>query len=78
MILRYEQEVRAVLVDVAASLEVREVRVGQDGTWRTVGAEFHARWGLGFGAGDFQSLGATLCHVAAERLDEDPDKDPWS
>jgi len=35
-------------------------------------------WAADLGVGDTQSLGATLCHVAAEILGEDPDREPWN
>jgi hypothetical protein len=78
VILRYESEVRASLTTVDRALEVRALRVDADETWRGVGEECHRRWRLAVGQGDYQSLGATLCHVAAEVLGEDPNAEPWT
>ena len=77
MILRYENEVRAEL-DVERARFVRELCVERSETWRGVGSECLAAWNLPFGDGDTQSLGATLCHVAAELLGEDLDTEPWN
>lgn len=78
MILRYEDEVRVLLTDIDEARFVRALRVDQDLTWRGVGEEMGSRWSTDVGKGDPQSLGATICHVAAELLDEDPDATPWN
>jgi hypothetical protein len=78
VILRYESECRELVTDEARAREVRALRVDDRGTWRYVGEECRARWSAEVGSGDAQSLGATLCHVAAELLGEDPDTEPWN
>ena len=75
--LRYEAEVRAFL-DAERAMHVRVLRVDQGHTWRGVAIESDDRWHFDFGQGDPQSVGATLCHVAAEILGEDPDGPPWN
>jgi len=77
MILRYEDECRAQLTEAGAQF-VRSLRVEQAETWRGVGSALIKEWDLSFGIGDTQSLGATMCHVAAELLAEDPDGEPWN
>ena len=64
--------------DKTRALEVRQLRVDEEQTWRGVGKEIQKRWSTDVGLGDTQSLGATLCHVAAELLGDDPDADPWN
>lgn len=76
--MRYEAECRQLVADDARAQEVRELRVGDQGTWGYVGEQCQLRWGTDVGSGDTQSLGATLCHVAAELLGEDPDGEPWN
>jgi hypothetical protein len=78
VILRYETEARELVNTVERASEVRTLRVDRQGTWRFVGEECQQSWGTTVGQGDTQSLGATLCHVAAELLAEDPDADPWN
>ena len=78
VILRYESEVRAALTTARQAREVRFLRVDASKTWRYVGEEIRRRWRLTVGKGDYQSLGATLCHVAAQVLGEDPDGEPWN
>lgn len=78
VIMRYESEVRELLRKPGRALEVRSWRLDEKGTWRHVGEECQARWRTAVGTGDTQSLGATLCHVAAELLGEDPDAEPWN
>jgi hypothetical protein len=78
VIMRYEHEARLLLAVPGRAQQIREWRVSQGLTWRGVGAESQARWGTDTGRGDTQSLGATLCHVAAELLGEDPDTEPWN
>ena len=63
---------------VERAREVRALRVEQEHTWRGVGLECRQLWATEAGAGDEQSLGVALCHVAAELLGEDPDADPWN
>ena len=78
MILRYEEEVRSLVDSVERAQEVRRLRVDQASTWRRVGEDCKKRWGVVVGEEDEQSLGATICHVAAEVLGEDPDSEPWN
>lgn len=78
MILRYESDVRATLTTAVQAREVRSLRVDAARTWRDVGEEIGRRWQLTVGKGDEQSLGATVCHVAAQVLGEDPDGEPWN
>jgi hypothetical protein len=78
MIVRYETEVRQLLNSIEKAHEVRRLRVDEELTWRGVGEAFQRRWMAGVGEGDEQSLGATLCHIAAELLGEDPDGEPWN
>jgi hypothetical protein len=78
VILRYEREARELINSRERAEEVRVLRVERGGTWRTVGEECQHRWGTLVGDGDLQSLGATLCHVAAELRGEDPDAPPWN
>lgn len=78
MILRYEDEVRALVDSIERAEEIRTLRVDQALTWRSLGEECRRRWNTSVGGGDTQSIGATLCHVAAELLGEDPDADPWN
>ena len=78
VILRYEAEARAAVDTVERACEVRSLRVEHQGSWRYVAEEARPRWNLDAGLGDDQSLATTLCHVAAEVLDEDPDAAPWS
>ena len=59
-------------------MEVRSLRVDDEESWRCVRDECFRRWDLDFGKGDPQSLGAALCHVAAELLGENPDAEPWN
>jgi hypothetical protein len=73
MILRYEDEVRVLLTDADEARYVRALRVDQGLTWRGVGEAMSSRWSSSVGSGDSQSFGATICHVAAELLNEDPD-----
>jgi hypothetical protein len=42
-----------------------------------LGEECQALPGTDIGFRDTRSFGATLCHVAAEMLGEDPDAEPW-
>ncbi len=77
VILRYEAEARQLVNSVKRANEVRVLRVERQGTWRYVGEECQHAWGTDVGEGDTQSLGATLCHVSAEMLGEDPNADPW-
>jgi hypothetical protein len=58
--------------------EIRGLRVDRGLTWRGVGAECQELWGTNIGRGDTQSFGATVCHVAAEILGENPDAEPWN
>lgn len=78
VIARYESEVRELMQDAERALEVRALRVDGQGTWRQIGEECQQRWGTAIGAEDTQSLGATLCYVAAELLGDDPDAEPWN
>jgi hypothetical protein len=78
VIIRYEREVRLLLAEPGRARQVRDLRVGQGLTWRGVGEECQALWGTDTGRGDTQSIGATICHVAAELLGEDPDAEPWN
>lgn len=78
MIVRYESEVRQLLTSIEQAHEVRQLRVDEELTWRGVAEVLQARWMARVGQGDEQSLGATLCHVAAELLGEDPDGEPWN
>ncbi|HRD59872.1 MAG TPA: hypothetical protein PLZ93_06675 [Nocardioides sp.] len=77
MISRYEAEVRDALSTIERAREVRHLRVDQQASWRVVGEECRRSFDIDV-AGDDQSLGATLCHVAAEVLGEDPDAAPWN
>ena len=78
VIVRYEADLRTLIgTSRDRALEVRRLRVDDDGTWRYVGAECQQRWNTEVGRGDTQSFCATLCHVAAEVLGEDPDAEPW-
>jgi len=76
--LSYEREVRELLTTTDDALIVRGLRVDQGLSWRAVGEDMRGRWETLVGKGDTQSLGATICHVAAELLDEDPDSEPWN
>ena len=78
MLLRYEGEVCELLRVPGRPDEVFRLRVERGGTWRAVGEESRQLWDISVGEGDLQSLGATLCHVAAELRGEDPDSDPWN
>lgn len=78
VIVRYEREARLLLAERGRAQEVRGLRVGRGLTWRGVAEECQVSWGTDIGRGDLQSLGATICHVAAEILGEDPDADPWN
>ena len=77
VILRYEAEARQLVNGAERANEVRVLRVERQGTWRYVGEECQLAWETDVGEGDTQSLGATLCHVAAEMLGEDPNADHW-
>lgn len=78
VILRYETEARKLVDTKERANEVRFLRVERQGTWRYVGEECQQAWAADVGRGDTQSLGATLCHVAAEVLGEDPNAEPWN
>ena len=67
---RYADEVRQFLTTVDQAEFVRELRVGRDATWRAVGRDMSTRWETDIAAGDLQSLGRTICEVAAELLGE--------
>jgi len=78
MILRYETECRELVSDDSRAREVRALRVDSGYTWRDVDEECRRRWATDVGDGDTQSLGSTLCHVAAEVLAERADAEPWN
>jgi hypothetical protein len=78
VIVRYEREVRLLLAEPGRARQVRDLRVSQGLTWRGVGEECQTLWSTDTGRGDTQSLGATICHVAAVLLGEDPDAEPWN
>ncbi|WNO70892.1 MULTISPECIES: hypothetical protein [unclassified Streptomyces] len=58
------------------AVQIREWRVDEDFTWRSVARAATDLWGSEYGSN--QIYGRDLCVAAAGVLGEDPDRDPWN
>ncbi len=79
----FESELAAVIKDEQAR-EIRAFR--KSATWRSVSRHCHdlyrAGWSLpswdGSLGAEHQMVGSCICNVAAQRLGEDPNDEPWN
>lgn len=77
MILGYEREARGLVTSTARARQIRKARIEDGKSWGAIGVGCRLAWGPAVAIDDSQSFGATLCHVAAEMLGEEPDGYLW-
>lgn len=79
----FESELRVVMTDEQAR-EIREYRMSA--TWRSVARHCHESYRSGWSlpswdgslGAEHQMVGSCICNVAAGKLDEDPNEEPWN